>query len=147
MNFGYAIGRKLGSGHRQLLTLNLCLRFRRQCSTLIFFYKSDCSLDSTIKEDRIGEVIHTKGKPTLVEGFPATLNPIQLERVRSNGDQDLGPALCIDQVAKLLGCSAWTVRQTLMPRGLPHFRFNAGGRLVFYRSQVVRWIEREQQSR
>ena len=32
----------------------------------------------------------------------------------------------------MIGCSPWTVRQTLIPRGLPHFRFKASGRLIFY---------------
>ena len=53
--------------------------------------------------------------------------------------------LSIDQVARLIGCSPWTVRQTLIPRGLPHFRFKASGRLIFYRDQVIRWIEKQQQ--
>lgn len=50
----------------------------------------------------------------------------------------------IAAVARLIGCSPWTVRQTLIPRGLPHFRFRASGRLVFYEGQIVRWIEQQQ---
>ena len=57
----------------------------------------------------------------------------------------LGPPLTIAEVAELIGCSPWTVRQTLLPRGLPHFRFKASGRLIFYQDQVVRWIESQQQ--
>ena len=57
----------------------------------------------------------------------------------------LGPPLDIRGVAGLIGCSPWTVRQTLIPRGLPHFRFKASGRLIFYRDQVIRWIENQQQ--
>jgi hypothetical protein len=57
----------------------------------------------------------------------------------------LGAPLSIAQVAYLIGCSPWTVRQTLLPRGLPHFRFTASGRLIFYRDQVIRWIENQQQ--
>jgi hypothetical protein len=57
----------------------------------------------------------------------------------------LGQPLCIEQAAELIGCSPWTVRQTLIPRGLPHFRFRASGRLIFYRDQVIRWIENQQQ--
>jgi len=87
-----------------------------------------------------------KGSPRSLSVFQPISTAYNPERVPSNGEQDLGQPLCIGQVGKLLGCSAWTVRQTLMPRGLPHFRFSAGGRLVFYRSQVVRWIEREQRS-
>jgi hypothetical protein len=57
----------------------------------------------------------------------------------------LGRPLDIRQVAHLIGCSPWTVRQTLIPRGLPHFRFKASGRLTFFTGQVVRWIESQQQ--
>ena len=57
----------------------------------------------------------------------------------------LGIPLNIAEVARLIGCSPWTVRQTLIPRGLPHFRFKASGRLTFYQGQVIRWIENQQQ--
>lgn len=56
----------------------------------------------------------------------------------------LGIPLNITEVSRLIGCSPWSVRQTLIPRGLPHFRFKANGRLIFYRDQVVRWIEKNQ---
>src|SRR5207253_7992782 len=56
----------------------------------------------------------------------------------------LGIPLSISDVAVLIGCSPWSVRQTLIPRGLPHFRFKASGRLIFYRDQVIRWIEKQQ---
>jgi len=59
----------------------------------------------------------------------------------------LGPPQTIADVAGLIGCSPWTVRQTLIPRGLPHFRFKANGRLIFYRDQVIRWIEKQQEWR
>jgi hypothetical protein len=51
----------------------------------------------------------------------------------------------IRTVSKVLGCSPWTVRQTLIPRGLPHFRFKASGRLTFFEGQVIRWIESQQE--
>ena len=57
----------------------------------------------------------------------------------------LGPPLDIKDVARMIGCSPWTVRQTLIPRGLPHFRFKANGRLTFFGNQVIRWIENQQQ--
>jgi hypothetical protein len=57
----------------------------------------------------------------------------------------LGPPLSINQAATLIGCSPWTVRQTLIPRGLPFFRSGASGKLIFYRDQVIRWIENQQQ--
>jgi excisionase family DNA binding protein len=57
---------------------------------------------------------------------------------------ELGPPLSIREVAELIGCSPWTVRQTLIPRGLPFFRSAASGKLIFYTNQVERWIESQQ---
>jgi hypothetical protein len=57
----------------------------------------------------------------------------------------LGEPLCLIEAAELIGCSPWTVRQTLIPKGLPHFRFRANGRLIFYRDQVIRWIKNQQE--
>ena len=56
----------------------------------------------------------------------------------------LGTPLDIGRVAQIIGCSAWTVRQTLIPSGLPHFRFKPRGRLIFYEDQIIRWIEKKQ---
>lgn len=56
----------------------------------------------------------------------------------------LGPPLSIRGVAELIGCSPWTVRQTLISRGLPVFRSGASGKLIFYTNQVVHWIEARQ---
>jgi len=53
----------------------------------------------------------------------------------------LGSPLTIRDVARLIGCSPWTVRQKLIPAGLPHFRSGASGKLIFYTNQIVRWIE------
>src|SRR4051812_39428549 len=60
------------------------------------------------------------------------------------GPAELGAPLSIKEVAALIGCSPWTVRQTLIPRGLPYFRFTTSGRLTFYTKQVVGWIESKQ---
>ncbi len=57
---------------------------------------------------------------------------------------ELGQPLTLRQVAALIGCSPWTVRQTLIPRGLPYFRSAASGRLIFYTHQIVGWIESQQ---
>jgi hypothetical protein len=57
----------------------------------------------------------------------------------------LGPPLSIREAAALIGCSPWTVRQKLIPWGLPHFRSAASGKLIFYRDQIIRWIESQQQ--
>jgi len=52
----------------------------------------------------------------------------------------LGEPLAITEVARLIGCSVWTVRQRYLPSGLPYFRIGKIGRLTFYRNQVVKWI-------
>jgi len=52
----------------------------------------------------------------------------------------LGGPLDIEDVAMLLGCSVWTVRQRYLPEGLPHLRASARGRFVFFREQVIDWI-------
>jgi hypothetical protein len=57
---------------------------------------------------------------------------------------ELGEPLSIIQVAKLIGCSPWTVRQQHIRRGLPHFRAGENGKLIFYKNQVVRWIQSQQ---
>ena len=59
-------------------------------------------------------------------------------------DDALGEPLTIREVASLLGCSAWTVRHSYLPMGLPHLRSGPLGKLIFYRAQVVRWILQHQ---
>lgn len=59
----------------------------------------------------------------------------------------LGEPMDIGQVAALLGCSAWTVRQRYLLQGLPHLRACASGKLVFFREQVICWILKRQQQR
>src|SRR6266849_1413900 len=62
--------------------------------------------------------------------------------------QLLGEPLTIEEVAALLGCSPWTVRQRYLPQGLPHLRACTSGKLVFFREQVIGWIlKRQQQQR
>jgi len=57
--------------------------------------------------------------------------------------EPMGVPLSIREAARVIGCSPWTVRQKLMPRGLPHFR-SGGGKLLFYTNQIIRWIESQQ---
>jgi hypothetical protein len=59
--------------------------------------------------------------------------------------EPLGEPLGVREVARLIGCSAWTVRHGYLPQGLPHFRSGPGGKLVFFRNQVIRWILQQQQ--
>ena len=57
---------------------------------------------------------------------------------------ELGEPLAIGEVARLLGCSEWTVRQRHMRLGLPYLRTSATGKLVFFRGQVIDWIVERQ---
>ena len=60
----------------------------------------------------------------------------------------LGEPLSILEVARLLGCSDWTVRHRYLPQGLPHLRPGGpGGKIVFFRNQVVAWILQQQKQR
>lgn len=61
--------------------------------------------------------------------------------------QALGEPLAIEQVAELLGCSPWTVRQRYLRQGLPHLQASARGKLVFFRDQIIAWVEKRQQQR
>lgn len=57
-----------------------------------------------------------------------------------HSDEALGEPLTIREVARLLGCSVWTVRHAYLPKGLPYLRSGPLGKLIFYRAQVVQWI-------
>jgi hypothetical protein len=74
--------------------------------------------------------------------WPGQPGPIVREREASGGP--LGPPLSIKQAAQFLGFSAWTVRQKLLPQGLPHFRSGPSGKLIFYTNQLAAWIEKRQ---
>lgn len=45
----------------------------------------------------------------------------------------LGDPMTIAEVAELLGCSPWKIRQHYLSQGLPYLRANAGGKLIFFR--------------
>ena len=62
----------------------------------------------------------------------------------SSNSNPLGEPLAIEEVARLLGCSAWTVRQRYVRQGLPYLQARPRGKLVFFRAQVVAWIEKRQ---
>lgn len=62
-----------------------------------------------------------------------------------SGADPLGEPISIREVARLLGCSPWTIRQKYLPQGLPYLRSGRQGRLIFYRNQIVRWILERQQ--
>ena|SRR5580692_9502634 len=59
--------------------------------------------------------------------------------------ESLGVPLSIREVAGVIGCSPWTVRQRYLPAGLPHHRLTPNGKLIFYKNQVIRWLLVRQQ--
>jgi hypothetical protein len=85
-------------------------------------------------------VLSDLGRAAVTAPLPERLT----ERGTTMGEMELGEPLTIMQVAKLIGCSPWTVRQRHMRGGLPHFRAGVNGKLIFYRDQVVRWIQSQQ---
>ena len=76
-------------------------------------------------------VLHDAPRAMLPEGMPVPDRPAA---------DPLGDVLTISDVARLLGCSVWTVRKKYLRRGLPFFRLDGAGKLVFYRTQITRWI-------
>jgi len=82
------------------------------------------------------------GHPTRAE-LPAGL-PVPSAPFRPNDDV-LGKPLGIQEVAQLIGCSAWTVRHRYLQAGLPYVRIGPAGKLIFYTNQVIRWLLRQQQ--
>jgi hypothetical protein len=75
---------------------------------------------------------------------PTQPGPFPGQPTASGAESRLGTPLDIRQVARLVGCSPWSIRNTWIPRGLPHFRSGASSKLLFYTEQVVRWIENQQ---
>jgi len=59
--------------------------------------------------------------------------------------EQLGLPLSVQDVAAMIGCSVWTVRQRYLQQGLPHLRSGPLGKLIFFRDQVIRWILERQQ--
>ena len=70
------------------------------------------------------------------------------ENTNTINGMELGEALSVYGAARLIGCSAWTVRQKHVKAGLPCFRSGSSGRMTFYRNQVVAWIlERQKEQK
>ena len=95
---------------------------------------------------------------TRMSGFAESENPAPIHEFsrpdpRQNYPQQyphdaLGEPLSILEVARLLGCSDWTVRHRYLPQGLPHLRPGGpGGKIVFFRNQVIAWILQQQKQR
>jgi hypothetical protein len=68
-----------------------------------------------------------------------------LENQSGSPQSPLGVPLAIREVARLIGCSPWTIRHRYVPVGLPHIRSGPNGKLIFYPNQVIRWLLTQQQ--
>jgi hypothetical protein len=88
--------------------------------------------------------LQTKGIPFTGHGqsYPQHYPQFGITR-----DDPLGSPLSIREIAQLIGCSPWTVRQRYLPHGLPHLRSGPHGKLIFFREQVVSWILEYQKKR
>jgi len=75
------------------------------------------------------------------------LCPHSESRKQNEFGDPLGKPMSIREVAKLLGCSEWTVRQRYLPLGLPHFRLSPAGKLLFFHNQIVRWVLEKQRQK
>ena len=82
------------------------------------------------------------GPPPLGHSSPCDCPPQCPQPSEAN---PLGAPLSIGEVAALIGCSAWTIRQKYLPHGLPHFRVGPTAKLIFYKQQIIRWLLTQQQ--
>jgi len=113
---------------------------------------------SSRNESRTSSRLAQSYAPTCARGDEENLK--ESRDLRASTKRDLNPSWCderptedplgepmtIDQVASLLGCSVWTVRQQHLRSGLPSFRIGERGKLLFYRKQVVQWILENQKA-
>ena len=85
-----------------------------------------------------------RGNTLQIQGIPPARYgqncPQHYPRAQASIDEPLGAPLSIREVAGLIGCSVWTVRQSYLPQGLPHLRSGPRSKLIFFRDQIVRWI-------
>lgn len=63
---------------------------------------------------------------------------------RGEAADPLGEPLSINDLARIIGCSPWTIRQKYLPAGLPYHRLTPNGKLIFYKTQITRWLIRRQ---
>jgi hypothetical protein len=108
--------------------------------------------DPSAKADsyRRTELEHTANRKSLENKAEAPpplgqLNPHGCPGPTKAISAELGPPMNIREVASMIGCSVWSVRQKLIPSGgLPHVRLAPRGRIVFYQKQVEAWLLRMQ---
>lgn len=100
--------------------------------------------ESDFADRRKGTEILDFGAAAYGQSYPQRC-PTSKDAQSSTPTSPLGEAMSISAVAKMLGCSPWTVRNRYLPQGLPHMRAAANGKLVFFSTQVIRWIVEKQQ--
>ena len=82
--------------------------------------------------------------PSLGQSYPQRY-PHPEDATTGAFTEPLGAPLSIQEVAGVIGCSQWTVRQRYLPAGLPHHRLTPNGKLIFYKNQIIRWLLARQQ--
>jgi len=93
---------------------------------------------------------HAAAADQTLSRFPNNGHSVRLAEESGNApqpDETLGEPLAIEQVAELLGCSPWTVRQRYLRQGLPYLQARPRGKLVFFREQITDWILKRQRQK
>lgn len=99
------------------------------------------------RRTELGHELDGKSLENKAEAPPrlGQLNPQGCPSQTKTISNELGPPMTIREVASMIGCSVWSVRQKLIPsEGLPHVRLAPRGRIVFYQKQVEAWLLRKQ---
>jgi excisionase family DNA binding protein len=100
--------------------------------------KADSQRRTELGHAADSNALEIQGKPGARIG---QMNPQACPRPKQSSAGELGPPMSIKEVAAMIGCSVWTVRQRLIPEtGLPHVRLAPRGRIIFYRYQVEEWL-------
>jgi hypothetical protein len=90
-----------------------------------------------------------RGNTLQIQGIPPAHYgqncPQHYPQSSASVNEPLGAPLSIREVAGLIGCSIWTVRQRYLPQGLPHLCSGPHGKLIFFEGQIIRWILQHQQ--
>ena len=68
-------------------------------------------------------------------GFPTDSPKQNYPEHYPRSNEPLGEPLSIREVARLIGCSEWTVRHRYLPQGIPHLRSGPMGKLMFFRNR------------
>jgi hypothetical protein len=104
--------------------------------------------DSCNEGERKPKVLLPFGAHDLAQACPSSCPrhcPHADDSETDGASDSLGPPLSINEVANLIGVSAWTVRHRYLAAGLPHLRVGYSGKLIFYTNQIVRWLLWQQQ--